>query len=219
MTGANPSALTLNDLRGSASRRRRELAIRSVFFAAAATAVVISALIMVTLIGEAVSFIAQVDLGSLVSGSWRPRANEYDIPSLLAGTFVIAIIAMIVATPLGLGAAIYLAEFASPGVRRTVKPIIEVLAAIPSVVLGFFALTVLSGSLIDQICPGATPVFNMASAGLAVGVLITPLVASISEDAMYAVPSSLREASYALGARKRLTSLRVVFPAAVSSRR
>jgi phosphate transport system permease protein len=101
-------------------------------------------------------------------------------------------------------------------VRGVVKPIIEVLAAIPSVVLGFFALTVLSGTIVDQVCPGSSPVFNMVSAGLAVGILITPLVASISEDAMYAVPSSLREASYGLGARKRVTSLRVVFPAAVS---
>jgi phosphate transport system permease protein len=101
-------------------------------------------------------------------------------------------------------------------VRRTVKPILEILAAIPSVVLGFFALTVLSPTLMDRICPGPTPVFNMAAAGVAVGILITPLVASIAEDAMYAVPSSLREASYGLGARKRTTSLRVVFPAAVS---
>jgi phosphate transport system permease protein len=217
VTAAQSAApLTIHDLRGSAYRRRREFAIRSIFFVAAGTAVVISALIVVTLISEAVSFITQVDLGSLVSGSWRPRANDYDIPSIVAGTFVIAVIAMAVATPLGLGAAIYLAEFATPRVRGIVKPIIEVLAAIPSVVLGFFALTVLSGTLIDQICPGSTPVFNMASAGLAVGILITPLVASISEDAMYAVPGALREASYGLGARKRITSLRVVFPAAVS---
>ena len=127
---------------------------------------------------------------------------------------------MLIAVPLGLGAATYLAEYASPRVRGTLKPILEILAAIPSVVLGFFALTVLSPNLITPVCQfvnGYAPsVFNMASAGVAVGVLITPLVASISEDALYAVPNSLREASYGLGARKRTTTIRVVFPAAVS---
>ena len=113
---------------------------------------------------------------------------------------------MLIAAPLGLGAAIYLAEYASPRVRGWLKPILEILAAIPSVVLGFFALTVLSPTIVDPICPGPTIPFNMLSAGLAVGVLITPLVASIAEDALYAVPGSLREASYGLGARKRTTT-------------
>jgi phosphate transport system permease protein len=208
--------LTVGDLRGSRRRRQRETIIRSLFFAAAATAVLISVLILLVLAGRAFSFITQVDPASLFSGSWRPRANSYDLPSIIAGTFVIAGIAMVVATPLGLGAAIFLAEYASPRVRSTVKPILEILAAIPSVVLGFFTLTVLSPSVVDAICPGATPIFNMGAAGLAVGVLITPLVASIAEDAMHAVPSSLREASFGLGARRRTTSIRVVFPAAVS---
>jgi phosphate transport system permease protein len=208
--------LTVADLRGSRRRRQRELVIRSLFFGAAATAVLISLLIVVTLAGQAVDFITKVDPAALFNGSWRPRADSYDLPSIIAGTLVIAGISMVIATPLGLGAAIFLAEYASPRVRRTVKPILEILAAIPSVVLGFFALTVLSPALMDPMCPGPTPVFNMAAAGVAVGILITPLVASIAEDAMYAVPSSLREASYGLGARKRTTSIRVVFPAAVS---
>ena len=208
--------LTVEDLRGSVYRRRRELLIRSLFFLAAATAVVISILIVLSLIGQAVAFITQVDPQSLFSGSWRPRANNYDLPSVIAGTFVIAGIAMAVAAPLGLGAAIFLAEYASPRLRTIVKPVLEILAAIPSVVLGFFALTVLSPQVVNAICPGSTPVFNMAAAGIAVGILVTPLVASIAEDAMYAVPRDLREASYGLGARKRVTSIRVVFPAAVS---
>lgn len=217
MTASQQGApLTIGDLRGSAGRRRRELIIRSLFFLAAGTAVVISALIVLTLVGEAVIFITRVDIATLFSGSWQPRAGDYDMPSIIAGTFVVAVIAMLVATPLGLGAAIYLAEYASPRVRRTIKPILEILAAIPSVVLGFFTLTVLSPRVIDLVCPGPTPLFNMAGAGLAVGILITPLVASIAEDAMFAVPSSLREASVGLGARKRITSLRIVFPAAVS---
>jgi phosphate transport system permease protein len=217
VTASQPALpLTVADLRGSRRRRQRELVIRSLFFGAAATAVLISILIILTLAGQAIDFISKVDPAALFNGSWRPRADSYDLPSIIAGTFVIAGISMLVATPLGLGAAIFLAEYATPRVRRTVKPILEILAAIPSVVLGFFALTVLSPTLMDRICPGPTPVFNMAAAGVAVGILITPLVASIAEDAMYAVPSSLREASYGLGARKRTTSLRVVFPAAVS---
>lgn len=217
MTTSQPEPpLTIDDLRGSAGRRRRELIIRTLFFLAAGTAVLISTLIVLTLVGEAVLFITRVDISTLFSGSWQPRAGDYDMPSIITGTFVVAVIAMLVATPLGLGAAIFLAEYASPRVRRTIKPILEILAAIPSVVLGFFTLTVLSPRAIDLICPGPTPLFNMAGAGVAVGILITPLVASIAEDAMYAVPSSLREASFGLGARKRATSLRIVFPAAVS---
>src|SRR6187402_2514699 len=141
--------LTVGDLRGSRRRRQRETIIRSLFFAAAATAVLISVLILLVLAGRAFSFITQVDPASLFSGSWRPRANSYDLASIIAGTFVIAGIAMVVATPLGLGAAIFLAEYASPRVRSTVKPILEILAAIPSVVLGFFTLTVLSPSVVD----------------------------------------------------------------------
>lgn len=208
--------LTIGDLRGSAGRRRREQVIRGFFFLAAATAVLISILIVLTLVGQAFTFISNVDPAALISGSWQPRAGNFDLAAIIAGTFVIAGIAMVVAAPLGLAAAIFLAEYASPRVRRTVKPILEVLAAIPSVVLGFFALSVLSPTVVNPICPGSTPAFNMLAAGIAVGILITPLVASISEDAMYAVPSALREASYGLGARKRVTSLRVVFPAAVS---
>ena len=208
--------LTITDLRGSPGRRRRETVIRFAFLIAASMAIVISALIVLTLVGQAIFFITRVDLASVFGLAWRPRADDFGIIPIVTGTFIIAGLAMIVAAPLGLGAAVYLAEYATPRVRGAVKPILEVLAAVPSVVLGFFALTVLSPTLIDPICAGSTPLFNMAAAGLAVGILITPLIASIAEDAMYAVPGSLREASYGLGARKRVTSLRVVFPAAVS---
>ena len=134
----------------------------------------------------------------------------------MAGTLVVAGIGMLVATPLGLGAAIYLSEYASPRLRRTIKPILEVLAGIPSVVLGYFALQVISPTVVNTVCPGATEASNLAAAGIGVGILITPLVASVAEDAMYAVPRSLREAAYGLGARKRTTSLKIVLPAAVS---
>lgn len=122
---------------------------------------------------------------------------------------------MIVAIPLGLGTASYLAEYATPRARRWLKPTIEVLAGIPSVVLGFWALTFISPEVVSRIFTSAKP-FTMMAAGLGVGVLITPLVATVSEDAMRSVPRELREASYGLGADRATTVRRVVFPAALS---
>jgi phosphate transport system permease protein len=186
------------------------------FLAAASTSILISLLIVLSLAGEAWTFISRVDLGLLVERGWFPRRDMYSLQTIVAGTLTVAGIGMLVATPLGLGAAVYLSEYASPRIRRSVKPILEILAGIPSVVLGYFALQVISPTVIDPVCSGATEAFNMAAAGVGVGILITPLIASVAEDAMYAVPRSLREASYGLGARKRTTSLRVVFPAAIS---
>jgi phosphate transport system permease protein len=206
----------LRGLEGSPARRRREGLIRGGFLFAAGISVIISAAIILSLAGEALSFATQVDLSQLFTDGWFPRRDQFDIGTIVTGTLIVAGIGMVVAAPLGIGAAIYLAEYASPRARRTLKPILEVLAGIPSVVLGFFALTVISPTLIDPVCPGATPLFNLAAAGIGVGILITPLIASIAEDAMHAVPNSLREASYGLGARKRATSLFVVVPAAVS---
>ncbi|MFV2065135.1 MAG: phosphate ABC transporter permease subunit PstC [Chloroflexota bacterium] len=208
--------VTVEDLKGNPARRRRERIIRSIFFGSAALAIVISVAIVLSLLSDTIRFLVGVDPGALLAEAWQPRSGDYGLATIISGTLVIAVIAMLVATPLGLGAAIYLAEYASPRARGWLKPILEVLATVPSVVLGFFALTVLSPNLIQNLCPGATPIFNMAAAGVAVGILITPLIASISEHAMYAVPHGLREASYGLGARKRSTSLRVVVPAAVS---
>ena len=203
-----------SDLRIAVGRRRRESAIRGLFLAAAAVSILISAAIVISLLGNALYFLINVDKSALFADGWFPRRGMYGIPTIVAGTLVISGVAMLVATPLGLGAGIYLSEYASPRVRRLLKPVLEILASIPSVVLGFFALTWISPNLIQPLT--GAPLSTMASAGLAVGILITPLVASISEDAMHAVPSYLREASYGLGARKRTTSLRVVFPAAVS---
>ena len=209
------SRLSLEDLRGSASRRRREAVIRTTFFVAATLAIVISIAIVLSLLGDTITFLRGIDPSSLLADVWQPRNAEYGVATLISGTLVIALMAMVVATPLGLGAAIYLSEYASPRMRAWLKPIIEILATIPSVVLGFFALTVLSPALVQPLCGNSLP-FTLASAGIAVGILVTPLVASISEDALYAVPQNLREASYGLGATKRTTSLRVVVPAAVS---
>ena len=206
---------TLEDLRGSASRRRREALIRRLFLAAAAVSVLVSALIVTSLIGRAVTFLTLIHPTQLLAGGWFPRQGDFGIPTLLAGTFIVTAIGMAVAIPLGLGAAMYLSEYAKPRMRRVLKPALEVLAGIPSVVMGFFALNVISPDLVRELFGGAT-IFNLAAAGIGVGILVTPLIASVAEDAMFAVPASLREASYGLGARKRITSLQVVFPAAVS---
>ena len=210
-----PHELEPADLRIAPGRRRREAMVRILFLGASALSIVISAGIILTLIGNAVGFVVRVDPAALVTEGWFPRRGMYDIATIVAGTLVISAIAMVVAAPLGIGAAIYLSEYAGSRARRLLKPILEVLAAIPSVVLGFFALAFLSPTLVQTLFPGA-PLFNMLSAGIAVGILITPLVASIAEDAMHAVPGYLREAAYGLGARRRTTSIRVVVPAAVS---
>src|SRR5687768_6322158 len=217
MTATTPEGrdLALTDPRIAPSRRRREAGVRLLFLGAAALSIVISAAIILTLIGNAVNFAVQVDPSALRTDGWFPRRGMYDIATIVAGTLVISVIAMAVAAPLGIGAAVYLSEYAGSRTRRALKPIVEVLAAIPSVVLGFFALAFLSPTIVQTLFPGA-PLFNMLSAGIAVGILITPLVASIAEDAMHAVPTYLREAAYGLGARKRTTTLRVVVPAAVS---
>jgi len=209
------TSLTLGDLAGDRKRRRREHTIRVTFLSAATLSVVVSALIVLSVLGKAIDFLTKIHPSQLFWGEWVPRAGHFGITTLLAGTLLVVAIGMAVAAPLGLGAAIYLSEYARPRARRVLKPILEILAGIPSVVLGFFALNVISPDLIQKLFSGTT-IFSLASAGLAVGILVTPLVASVAEDAMFAVPRSLREASYGLGAKKRNTALRVVFPAAVS---
>jgi phosphate transport system permease protein len=208
--------LTVDDLRARSGQRRTETTMRLLFLGAATLSVVITALIILAIVGEAWNFISRVDVPALWAGGWFPRRDMYDIPTIVAGTLVVAGIGMLVAIPLGLGAAIYLAEYAGRRSRSILKPILEVLAAVPSIVLGYFALQWISPNIMQNVCLGGSSVFNMGAAGIAVGVLVTPLIASVAEDAMYAVPRSLREASYGLGARKRTTSIRIVFPAAVS---
>jgi phosphate transport system permease protein len=212
---AVPSALSLSDLRGSPRRRRKEARIRGAFVAAAGASIVISALIVLSLFGSALRFITGVDVEALWTSGWFPRRGLYDVKTIVLGTLLVAAIAMLVAAPLGLGAAIYLSEYARPRVRRILKPIVEILAGIPSVVLGFFALTWISPEVVQRL-NGDASLFNMAAAGIGVGMLVTPLVASVAEDSMHAVPNSLREASYGLGSKRMTTSLRVVVPAAVS---
>ncbi len=209
---AVPFALAL---RGSAARRRREAIVRAILLVAALSSVVISGFIVYTVVFEAAKFLAGIDLSDLVALGWFPRRGLFDVATLVLGTLMVTAIAMAVATPVGLASAIYLSEYATPRVRRVIKPVIEILAGVPSVVLGFFALTFINPTIVQGLFPEA-PAFTILAAGLAVGILSIPLVASVAEDAMRAVPRSLREASYGLGARRLTTSLRVVFPAAIS---
>jgi len=148
---------------------------------------------------------------------WAPTfvPASFGFLPLLNATLLITAIAAVVAVPLGLGAAIYLSEYAGIRVRRMIKPALEVLAGIPTVVFGYFALTFVTPEILQRAVPG-TRIFNALSAGIVVGIMIVPLVASISEDAMRAVPWSLREAAYGMGATRRTVATRVVVPAALS---
>ena len=203
-------------MRGSASRRRREALIRRVFLVAALSAVAINLAIVLSLLDGTVDFLSRVDLSALWSEhGWFPRRGYFDVRTILTGTLLVSGVAMVVAAPLGIGAALYLSEYAGPKWRRRLKPVLEVLAGIPSVVVAYFALFWIGPNVVQRLF-GADRPFSMLAAGIGVGILVTPIVASVAEDALHAVPSSLREAAYGLGARRRLTSLRVVVPAAVS---
>ena len=212
MTVAAPSG---SRLRGTPARRRNEGVIGAVLLGASILSILVSAGIVLSLIFEAIQFISSIELPQLFDDGWFPRRGMFSIPTVFTGSLMVTGIAMLVAAPVGFASAIYLAEFASPRVRKTVKPILEILAGIPSVVLGFFALTLINPVFVKGIFPGAKP-STILAAGIGVGLLTIPLVASVSEDAMRAVPQALREASYGLGARRLTTSMKVVVPAAIS---
>ena len=210
--------LTVNDLRGSSKRRNRERLMRVIFRAAAITSIVISVLIVVVLVRGAVNFMNLIDwdVGLLSDTGWFPRRERFDLRTIVVGSVIMGSVAMFVAVPFGLGTAIYLAEYAPRRVRKVVKPIIEVLAGIPSVVVGFFVLNWVAPELVNNFFNEPPGTKSMLAAGLGIGILVIPIMASVSEDALSAVPNSLREASYGCGARKVSTVVRVVVPAAVS---
>jgi phosphate transport system permease protein len=158
-----------------------------------------------------------VSLFEFFSGTeWQPQLGKFGIWPLLNATLIVSTIAMLVALPIGLSIAIYLSEYASDRARSILKPTLEVLAGIPTVVYGYFALTMITPLLRSVLGKDFVEIYNMASGGIVVGILIIPLVSSLSEDALSAVPRSLREAAYALGATKLETALKVVLPAAIS---
>ncbi len=210
-----PSGLRLEDLAGDPRRRRNELVVRAVLMASAGLSVVISAAIIYTLFADALAFLGSIQLDQLTDSVWLPRQGRFGVLAPIMGTFWVTLVATLVAAPIGLGAAVYLSEYANPRVRRTVKPVIEVLASIPSVVVGYFAIRFISPEITQRIFSGS-PAKNLMVAGIGVGLLTIPLMTSVSEDALRAVPGSLREASYGLGARKVTTVVRIVIPAAVS---
>ena len=277
--------ITIDILQIAPARRRREVVIHYVLLVTALVSVLVSVLIVWSLIAEAWTFVTGVVWADTWGQSgWFPRRGLYDIPTIIVPTVIVTVIAMIVAGPLGLGAAVYLSEYANRRMRAWLKPLLEILAGIPSVVLGFFALPWIAPSLVGHVGKNAflsigavilagyaaiaarvaraklrqyrdrsteessaliglvasvsvlAGVFllslmwllnvwgdfaparagSLAAAGIGVGILTIPLVASVSEDAMAAVPDSLREASAGLGARKMTTATAVVLPAAVS---
>jgi phosphate transport system permease protein len=169
------------------------------------------------LVSESWGFFSEIPLSSfLFDTEWTPLFSQkhYGILPLLSGTFLTTMIAIITAVPMGIIIAVYLSEYAHKDFRKTVKPALEILAAVPTVVYGFFALTVVTPFL-QSFIPGIGS-FNALSAGLVMGIMIIPVISSLSEDALYAVPKSLREASYGMGATRFQTSFKVVVPAASS---
>lgn len=179
--------------------------------------ILITATIIFTLVSEASTFFSHVSLEQfLLDDTWLPlfSPGRFGIWPLVVGTLTVAFYSMLVAIPLGLGSAVFLSEYAHPSLRAVIKPILEVLAGIPSIVYGFFALNYITPVL--QALVPATEIFNILSAAIAVGMMILPLVASLSEDAMNAVPNGMRSGAYALGATKLEVAWRIVIPAARS---
>ena len=212
-----------NVMTGRTSPRRRKSAhfegviVKWIFFGCAALSILTTVAILVTLIYQASSFFFEVSLWEFLTGTrWTPilKPRAYGVLPLVSGTLLITLIAAAVALPIGLMTAIFLSEYAPDKIRRIIKPILEILAGIPTVVYGYFALTFVT-PLLQGIFDNLI-IFNALSAGLVMGVMIIPMVSSLSEDAMMSVPRSLREAAYALGATRYEVSLRVIVPAALS---
>ncbi len=192
--------------------------IQSVLFVTGILSIFITIAIVYELGKEAMLFFALPDV-TLVKfftmTRWQPGIGEYGIVALVSATLTTSAIAIVIALPLGLASAIYLSEYASPKARGVLKPILEILAGIPTVVYGYFALLFVT-PILKSIFGDGIQVYNMLSAGLVMGIMVLPLIASMSEDALSAVPRALREGAYAMGATKVETSLQVVVPAALS---
>lgn len=215
------AATRLNSPQAAARRKRqymRERVIEGLLFASSAVSVVVTVAIVLVLIKESVAFFTHVSIFEfLTSRTWTPlfADAEYGILPLILGTLLSSLVALLVALPLGMVIAIYLSEFANEKLRETLKPFLELLSGIPTVVYGYFALLFITPLLQATILPNL-PGFNILSAGVVMGIMIIPYISSLSEDAMRAVPDSLRDGSLALGATRLQTSIKVVLPAAFS---
>lgn len=198
-------------------QRIRELAIEKTLFLCALVSVLTTMGIVLVLVFETLSFFEEVPILEFLTGTtWAPsfRPQHFGVLPLINGTLMIALGAAVIALPLGIASAIYLSEYAKPGVKAVVKPVLEILAGIPTVVYGYFAISFIT-PLIREVVPG-TNIFNAASASIVVGIMILPMVSSLSEDAMRSVPGALREGAYSLGSTKFDVSTKIVVPAALS---
>lgn len=218
LTATAAAAPATIDLSGARSRSLSERLIGVLLAACGAISLLTTVGIISVLAFETISFFRSVSFFDYAFGTqWIPVNEKWGVLPLVTGTLTITVLAMLITIPLGLMSAIYLSEYAPSKVRAVLKPVLELLAGIPTVVYGFFALTFITPNLLravfgsDRVGP-----FNALSAAIAVGIMILPMVASLSEDAMRAVPSSLREGGYAMGATKLEVSTRVVVPAALS---
>ncbi|MGH3385137.1 MAG: phosphate ABC transporter permease subunit PstC [Nocardioidaceae bacterium] len=199
--------------------RPGEAVIKGLLRLAAAASVLTTVGIVVSLIRPAVDFFRAVPVTEFLTGtSWSPNLapQSFGVLPLVGGTLVTTVIGLLIAVPLGLGAAMYLSEYARPATRRRLKPILELLAGVPSVVYGFFALSFITPTVLKNWFGLEVGFTNALAAGVVLGIMIIPTVASLSEDAMSAVPHALRQGSFAMGANRMQTTLRVVFPAAIS---
>ncbi|MEW5814454.1 MAG: phosphate ABC transporter permease subunit PstC [Spirochaetota bacterium] len=199
--------------------RQHELVIQGLLFLAAVVSVLTTLAIVVFLGKESFLFFGDKEITLkefFTSTVWQPMNNNFGILPLLNATLMTSFIAMIIAVPIGLFVAIYLSEYASGRVQAILKPVLEILAGIPTVVYGYFALTFMTPLLRNIFGQETVEIYNTASAGAVIGILILPLVSSMVEDALSAVPKSLREAAFSLGATKLETSIHIVVPAAFS---
>ncbi|MBK8071037.1 MAG: phosphate ABC transporter permease subunit PstC [Ramlibacter sp.] len=200
-----------------AARKRKDKLIETVLLLAACVSVFTTLAIVYILLRESLVFFSNVPLWTFLTDSqWTPLFDDahFGIAVLLSGTLSSSLVALVIAIPLGTVIAIYLSEFAGHRIREVLKPVLELLSGVPTIIYGFFALLVVT-PLIQKIYPGL-PTFNVLSAGIVMGIMIIPYVSSLSEDAMRAVPMSLREGAYAMGSTRFQTATRVVVPAALS---
>ncbi|WP_129113055.1 phosphate ABC transporter permease subunit PstC [Halegenticoccus tardaugens] len=201
---------------GSTARSAQEQTIKWILFACAALSVFVTVAIVVTLLVDAIQFFADVSPADFFLGTdWSPKINqEFGVLPLVSGTLFVTVMSAMIAIPVGVASAAYLSEYASSRTRSVIKPALEILAGIPTVVYGYFALAYVTPALREVGLPLGT--FNALSASIMVGIMIIPMVSSLSEDAMTAVPDSLRQAGYGLGATKFEVSTGIVIPAAIS---
>jgi phosphate transport system permease protein len=211
----------VNLTRTPTARTRFETVVKVALMAAAALSVVTTLLIVGSLLFESIEFFGEVPIGDFIFGTkWTPQfagdQQSFGVLPLVWGTIYLSLIGLAVAIPLGLLCAVYLSEYAPRRLRLVVKPVLELLAGVPTIVFGYFALTYFSPTILNDLLGIGVGVFNGLGAGLIMGLLVLPTIASVAEDAMSAVPASLREGAFGLGASKLQVSLRIVFPAALS---